>query len=180
MRCLGRFVDRYRLIFRPSLLRNQTMSKCRAIPAKCLVWSLAMLVPVSTLPAFACNCALDAQCNFAGASFARAHTECLLCAGRNASRASHNCEQHRCCCGKSCCCKGGVCRCSANKSAPAPLPANQSRTHSAKSSPCAARVSESMGHAAHLSRAAGCIWSRPGCRGGTSLQRLSTLCRFIV
>jgi hypothetical protein len=166
--------------------------------AKVLVWLAAILVPAESLPLMACGCGSQSP-RRAAVKPARADAtpaaKCPHCTGGSQPR--HSCcgataassPQRGSCCGAngSCCCKGGLgsqgglCQCSANKSAPAPDPLpNDSRTDNTKSSlgsssDTVAAVAVVV-QSAVLAQAA----QQPSLLGSTSLERLSTLCRLVI
>ena len=135
------------------------MRRCNDITAKLIVWIAGALIPFQTAPVRACGCEGPA------ATSARVHG----------------------CCGGShcCCCKGrpgGVCRCSANKSAPspAPLPGN-SRPDNSKSplATCAPAGLATVATVVLAGTPAGAD-QRTILPGSSAPERLSILCRLVI
>ena len=179
------------------------MRFCNRITVKALVWLAAILVPVETLPAMACDCGSRSPRSVASKS-GRANVAPAAKSPRGPARSQprHSCcgsaaespaLQGSCCGakGSSCCCRccctggprsqGGLCQCSAHKSVPAPDPLpGSSRTENTKSSLCPSSGTMATVAVVVPSPVVAQAAQQPSVLGATSLERLTTLCRLVI
>jgi len=158
---------------------------------KVIVWLIAIMVPVQSLPLLACDCGGSTS---SVAKSADIRSTIAKCPGRfSRDRVAHPCCARRAlaatacgCCGlETCCCHrgsnnpGGECHCSTKNSIPVPNPAPlDSRVDCGKlllAADCQMATTAMPLVASFAHRA-----PQVPVSGQTALERLSTLCRLVV